>query len=234
VSTEPPKIKPAKDDSWIPPLPGVVEALAAVMGELGGIEKLTADQRRARGIGGEQGITYAYRGIDQIAAQVQPLLAKHGVVIFPHVIESHVKEILVRNNPWTDTTVRVEWFVCGPNGSQITACTEGLGRDNSDKGVNKAMTGAFKNLLLRLLCIGDPADDTDGITHERDAAPVAPQHEPGVVALFERVKAAAGTPVADELKAFATENNLKLNLPTLAADPTFAAQVADILDKATT
>ncbi len=30
------------------------------------------------------------------------------------------------------------------------------------------MTGAYKNLLLRLLCIGDPADDTDGHTAEAE------------------------------------------------------------------
>ena len=48
------------------------------------------------------------------------------------------------------------------------ATTEGLGRDNSDKGYNKASTAAFKNLLLRLLCIGDPRDDTDGHVVELD------------------------------------------------------------------
>jgi len=153
------------------PAATVVEALAAIMGELGGIEKLTSAERQRRGLGGgDGGISYAYRGVDQIAAAVQPLLAKHGVVVVPFVTASEVKEIQVNNRPWSDTFVTVKWAVYGPNGSMVEACTEGWGRDNSDKGYNKAMTGAFKNLLLRLLCIGDPDDDTDGITHERDAA----------------------------------------------------------------
>jgi hypothetical protein len=61
--------------------------------------------------------------------------------------------------------------VYGPGGleDRIESVTMGIGRDNSDKSANKAMTGAFKNLLLRLLCIGDPADDTDGHTVEGDA-----------------------------------------------------------------
>lgn len=54
---------------------------------------------------------------------------------------------------------------------------------------------------------------------------------PGVVALYERVKATAGTDVADVLKTFAAEvSGRKLNIPTLAGDPEFAAAVADILD----
>jgi hypothetical protein len=158
------------------------------------------------------------------------LLAKHGVVLAPFVTDSETREITINNKPWSDTTVRVKWAVCGPNGSRIEACTEGWGRDNSDKGVNKAMTGAFKNLLLRLLCIGDPADDTDGTTHERDAY-VAPAPDP-VAVLFGRVKAAAGTPLADELKQFAVDNQRKLTASELAADPMFADQVEAILNGA--
>lgn len=151
----------------------VSAALAAVMGEIGGIAKMTPEQRRKAGLGGgdERGISYAYRGIDQIAAAVQPLLAKHGVVIVPQVTSYDVREIIVNQKPWTDTTVTVQWQIFGPAGDPIHAATIGLGRDNSDKGANKAITQAFKNLLLRLLCIGDPEDDVDGHTHERDAAP---------------------------------------------------------------
>lgn len=167
-----PEAKPVE----VKPANSVVEALAAIIGEVGGIEKLTPAERQRRGMGGgETGISYAYRGIDQITAAVQPLLSKHGVVMVPFVTASEVKEIQVNNRPWSDTFVTVKWSIYGPNGSMIEACTEGWGRDNSDKGYNKAMTGAFKNLLLRLLCIGDPDDDTDGTTHERDAGSTQPR-----------------------------------------------------------
>jgi hypothetical protein len=150
----------------------VTAALARVMVEIGGIDKLSAKERAARGMGGgDQGIAYAYRGIDQIAAKAQPLLGKHGVVIIPTIIESRIEPITINSKPWVDHFITVRWSVYGPGGleDRIESVTMGIGRDNSDKSANKAMTGAFKNLLLRLLCIGDPADDTDGHTVERDA-----------------------------------------------------------------
>lgn len=210
--------------------PDVTAALAAVMAELGGIEKLTAAERARRGMGGgDQGVAYAYRGIDQIAAQVQPLLAKHGVVIVPTSTTSTVKEIIVNNRPWTDTFIRIEWLVAGPNGTSLQACSEGQGRDNSDKGINKATTSAFKNLLLRLLCIGDPTDDTDGHTHEADMARPAPDKR--IVALWDKVMAAKDTPHAAVLKQAAQENNMKLTMAALADDEQWAAIVEAILNE---
>lgn len=208
----------------------VTAALAAVMSELGGIEKLTAAERARRGMGGgDQGVNYAYRGIDQIAAQVQPLLAKHGVVIVPMSTSSTVKEITVNSRPWTDTFIRIEWLIAGPNGTALNACSEGQGRDNSDKGINKATTSAFKNLLLRLLCIGDPADDTDGHTAEADAP--RPVQDKRIVALYERVVAAKDTPHATVLKQAAAENNMKLTYAALADDEQWAAIVEAILNQ---
>jgi len=207
----------------------VTSALANVMAELGGIEKMTADERRRRGMGGgEQGIAYAYRGIDQIAAAVQPLLAKHGVVIVPTETESRITEVTVNNKPWTDTHIRIQWTILGPNNSMVTAMSEGQGRDNSDKGINKATTSAFKNLLLRLFCIGDPSDDTDGHTAEADAQ--APVYPAKVKELFDRVVASKDTPAAAELKQAAAENNMKLSLSALADDPMWAAVVEGILN----
>lgn len=141
----------------------VIAALAAVMTEVGGIAKTRGGDR-------DDGIKYAFRGIDAIAAAAQPLLGKYGVVIVPtSATITSIDPITVNNKPWTDTIVTVAWTVCGPGGvdDKIEAVTQGVGRDNSDKGYSKAATQAFKNLLLRLLCIGDPNDDTDGQTHER-------------------------------------------------------------------
>lgn len=151
----------------------VIAALARVQADIGGIEKLTPEQRRKKGQGGgdERGVSYAYRGIDQIAAAAQPLFGKYGIVVVPQSRSYVAKEITVNAKPWTDAELIVDWRVYGPGGREdfIDARTVGLGRDNSDKACNKAMTGAYKNLLLRILCIGDPDDDTDGHTHERDA-----------------------------------------------------------------
>ena len=49
-----------------------------------------------------------------------------------------------------------------------------LGRDNSDKGVNKAMTQAYKYMLLQVLCIGDRKDDADDSPAAEADAPAEP------------------------------------------------------------
>jgi hypothetical protein len=161
-----------------PPPPNVIAALAGVLSELGGIGKMTAAQRRAAGMGAgseERGVPYPYRGIDQIAARVQPLLGKYCVAIIPTRQHSQVTPIELGGKPWSDERLRVEWTIYGPGGvaDSITAMSEGVGRDNSDKGPNKASTMAYKNLLLRIFSIGDPADDPDAerVENERNAEP---------------------------------------------------------------
>lgn len=156
----------------------VIQALARVQAELGGIPKLTSAQRQKAGMGtgsGDGGISYAYRGIDQLAAAVQPLLGRYGIAIVPTKVTSTVTDLMMNGKPWTDERHKVRWTIYGPGGlgDYVTATTFGLGRDNSDKGANKASTGAYKNLLLRLFAIGDPSDDAD---HDR----VETQSEPTI------------------------------------------------------
>lgn len=161
VGPEPEVVEPVE-----PPPENVIQAIARVERDIGGIEKLNRTQRKQRGLivdDSDKGVSWGYRSIDQIAAAAQPLLGANGVVIVPTVKSHVVDEITINNNPWTDTTVTVRWKIYGPGGvdDKIASTTIGLGRDNSDKGYNKAMTNAYKNLLLRLLSIGDPRDDQE-------------------------------------------------------------------------
>lgn len=135
----------------------VHQALAAVMAELPAIGK--TDQA-------PEG--YAYRGIEAITKQLQPLLAKHGVVIVPSGTIVEQRPSPAMKDGWTDTLLAVDWLICGPDGTTIPARTNGIGRDRSDKGGNKAATQAFKVLLLQLFCVADKADDSDGLTYEQD------------------------------------------------------------------
>lgn len=146
----------------------VVEALACVMNDLPGIGK---GGQAAASQGG-----YKYRGIEQITAEVQGLFAKYGVVCVPRVRARTVEQITVNEKPWTDTYLEVNWDIYGPGGTEdcLPATTFGHGRDNSDKGTNKAQTQAFKYLLLQLLCISDPADDNDGTNQGADSHQYAP------------------------------------------------------------
>lgn len=217
----------------------VISALAWVTANLGGIAKR---QRPPGGGGGNDREFYAYRGIDEIAAAAQPLLGRAGVVIVPtEAVIVTVDEIQVNGRPWTDTTVSVAWTIYGPGGSWIPARTQGIGRDNSDKGYNKAATQAFKNLLLRLLCIGDPQDDADAPAHqnnatERPAPAPAPVEldDPGrllAVQVFERLRA-MNADTRDHFAVWRETNPGGLSVPAMTADPEWTLRVNDALDDA--
>lgn len=145
----------------------VTEALRRVMRDLPGIGK---DQTAAPQQGG-----YSYRGIEQIARHAQPLFSRHHVVFVPHVETWEVVDIVVNGKPWTDTRLAVSYTVYGPGGPEdhiTVGPLLGIGRDNSDKGANKALTQTFKYALLQVLAIADAKDDADGSTHEADAPPL--------------------------------------------------------------
>lgn len=143
----------------------VTAALASVMAMLPAIGK---DNKSPQG--------YSYRGIEAITKQLQPLLAAHGVVISPRATITDVRPSPAMKEGWQDVYMTVEWTITGPDASTLIAQTTGVGRDNSDKGANKAQTQAYKYLLLHLLCIADAKDDADGQTYEHDRqAPPAPK-----------------------------------------------------------
>lgn len=235
VAVDPPIIV---DDMPGPLMPAnVIQALARVIGELPGIEKLTPLQRAQRGMmaAPETGAPkYAYRGIDQLAGAAQPLLAKYGVVIVPIDTRYEYVEFIRKTDRgesvWSDWRATVRWAIYGPGGVEdvISAETVGNGHDNSDKGANKAQTGAFKNLLLRLLCIGDPADDPDGERHDRDdvrdnAPPRDPSGKTPVQLTFEHV-VEFGTKhedLAPSLKKWASAQGKKLSEAAFAEDENY-------------
>ena len=195
----------------------VITALAKVQSEIGGIGKTRPKDGQ---------LSYAYRGIDAIASEAQPLFGKHGVVIVPtKTTITSVEPLTVNGKPWTDTLVSVHWTIYGPGGVDdcIESTTSGLGRDNSDKGVNKAATQAFKNLVLRILCIGDPQDDADQPQHQNNYTDSRPEPQPDpdrieAEGLFAICKALPAGLKAD-LKAWAESHDIKITVPWLAGDP---------------
>jgi hypothetical protein len=192
----------------------VIAAIARVEAEVGGIEK-----RKGVNEGGGGGLKYKFRGIDAIAQAAQPLLGQYGVVMVPEVETYSVDDITINSKPWTDTTITVLWTIYGPGGveDKITSRTIGKGYDNSDKGINKAMTGAFKNLLLRILCIGDPQDDTDGQTNERDAAAPPPEFSVRALSVYALLPTLS-EPGKAKVKAKAVELGKKLTTVDMDAD----------------
>lgn len=145
--------------------PPVHVALARVMAALPGIGK---EERSPEG--------YQYRGIEAVTRHAQQAFAEQGIVIYPvaRILRTVAHEELGMSNGWRETQLEVTWYVSGPAGDRLDPCpvTLGQGRDKSDKQFNKAMTQAFKYLLLQLLCIGDQKDET-----ESQAAPADDQYQ---------------------------------------------------------
>ena len=126
------------------PSGGIVKAMLAVMAEVGVIEK----GRKA------PGLSYAFRGIDDILPVLQPLFVKHGVLVTPEVIERE-REMVTTSKGAAMISVRVlvRHTFSAIDGSTRIATTLGEALDTMDKATNKAMTAAFKLALVESFSI---------------------------------------------------------------------------------
>lgn len=125
---------------------------------------------------------YAFRGIDDVYGALAPLLAEHGVCVFPRATErTCVERQTQRGGALFYVTVRVEFdFVSSIDGSAHTCITYGEAMDSADKATNKAMSAAYKYACLQTFCIPTEGDnDADATTH--DIAPRTPGAQKNVV-----------------------------------------------------
>lgn len=118
---------------------------------------------------------FNYRGIDAVIDAVGPILARHG--INPEVryeLVTLVADHTTKNNDvWYRAVVDCEVRLIAEDGSYITHRAVGMGLDNMDKAVNKAMSGAYKYAITHgLMLPGSTSDDVDGAPADpRQAAP---------------------------------------------------------------
>ena len=112
---------------------------------------------------------YMFRGIDDIYNAVSAILAKNRLCIIPRVV-SRVSEERQSRSGGTLFYVTVEVhfdFVSAGDGSSHTAVFYGEAMDSADKATNKAMSAAYKYMMLQTFCIPTEGDnDADARTHE--------------------------------------------------------------------
>ena len=127
---------------------------------------------------------YNFRGIDSLYNALAPLLAKHGLVIIPSVLGKEVRQVQTSGGKTTNHwTVDVSYTLAdSSDGNLTTTKFTGEAYDTSDKGLNKALTAAYKYLCFELFCIPtEGSDDADAVTHEvADTGPLltdAERHE---------------------------------------------------------
>src|SRR5687768_2930833 len=96
---------------------------------------------------------YSFRGIEDILAALKPALAKHGVVCLPSVLERiESTRTIGQNRVMYVVDLHVEWRFLGPAGDSLPADAWGQGTDMGDKATQKAMTSAFKSMLMQTFC----------------------------------------------------------------------------------
>lgn len=136
----------------------VFERMVRILDELPAIGK---NQKNA-----QQG--FNFRGHDDVLNALNPLLAKHGVFIIPDVLERIPAERQTKSgSTMYEVNLHVRFFFYGEDGDSFTASTWGEGTDSGDKATNKAMTMAFKNILIQAFAI-NTSDNVDA-DHETPA-----------------------------------------------------------------
>lgn len=140
----------------LPAKPGqamIHEAILQMMEEVGSIGK---DHRNT-----QQG--YAYRGIDQVYAAIQPLFVKFRVYPTCRVMDMQREQRDTRQGGSLQHSVlslRYR-FTCAVDGSYIETDVIGEGMDSGDKASNKGMSVGYKYAIFQLLCIPTEAVDPD-------------------------------------------------------------------------
>lgn len=142
----------------------VHEKIIAVLGELDAIPKTKHNPG-----GGDTGVPYAFRGIDDVVVAMNPLLQKHGLFFYPELrhLDTEISERVSGNRSvaWERAHVQVAFHIVASDGSEIVVVTPGEGYDNSDKATNKAMSGALKYALLQTFAIATrDLEDPDAST----------------------------------------------------------------------
>lgn len=152
----------------------LVAAIAAVTGAVGYVQKTGRNTHHR----------YTYASDEDLARAIGPELAKHGLALMPHRIDTTRDGDRVR--------LVVTWRIAHSSGQWMTIETVGEGVDKQDKAAFKAMTGARKYMLRLVFCIatGDDAE-VDTPTPSAPSKPSKPKKAPKAV-LIDAAKAAAG------------------------------------------
>ena len=139
----------------------IYQAMRAVMSDIGvlGITKSRKNQQQG----------YSFRGIDEVYNEMNPLFAKHGVLMLPRVISSEQTDRMNKSGGLLIyTRLHIEFdFIATEDGSKHTVATVGEAMDSADKSSNKAMAAAYKYAAMMAFCIPTEGDnDADATTYQ--------------------------------------------------------------------
>jgi len=99
---------------------------------------------------------YDFRSIDNVYQVLSPILVKHGVVICPvSISHENTREPTGKDDTMMQfcrATVTYQVSSGIENGEFIQIASVGEGFDSGDKAMNKAMSAAYKNMVVQTFC----------------------------------------------------------------------------------
>jgi hypothetical protein len=151
----------------------VFEAVSAAMGDVRAVGKDSKNTSQGQG--------FMFRGIDAVMDAVGPAFRRHGVVVVPRKIKAiEYTTVTVGAKQTVMASVRLQmvyrWF--GPLGDHYDTEVPGEAFDSGDKGTAKAMSVAYRTLLIQALTLPtgdrDPESDSyDRFGHDSSAEQAA-------------------------------------------------------------
>lgn len=204
----------------------VYKVIAAVQAEL-------AQKGIKKGRVNSQGSGFKFRGIDDILNALGPMMPRHGLTVFPRILEHGCIERQSKNGgALFYVTVKAAFdFVAAVDGSMASVEVYGEAMDSSDKATTKAQSIAWKNAAILTFQIPiEGENDADATTYQvkPTKAPVEPPFPPGPARNASDLKAQWRTfwseveacEDADQLDALlAIDNSRKLMLQLKKALP---------------
>lgn len=138
---------------------------------------------------------YNFRGIDAVLKHVSPALREHGVTVVPSVISDTVKDeeiVSKQGGHGYRVTMLIEYRFYAEDGSFVSATLRGEGADYADKASNKAMSQAFKYVLVQVLNL--PTDEPDADEDSPEVSRPAARQQRKTPAKAPAKKPAADSP----------------------------------------
>lgn len=127
-----------------PPRMTIYEALPQITGLVAPIAKAKTNPQQG----------YKFRGVDDVYAVLNLLLARAGVTVAPEVLESsHDSYNTAKGALMFRHRVKVKYTLYASDGSHIAATVEGEGMDSGDKSTQKALSMAYKYMAFQVFCI---------------------------------------------------------------------------------
>ena len=152
----------------------IYEAITNAMNEIAPIAKRSRNTQQG----------FAYRGIDDVMNEIQPILIKNNIFIVPEVLE-HLREERQTKSGGNliYSVLKIKYTFFSKDGSSVCAIVIGEGMDSGDKASNKALAIGLKYALLQTFCIPtadvkDPDHDTPPPSTPKQPQPQAAPPKP--------------------------------------------------------